>query len=108
MLSGTAGTISGSVEDKNGDLFPYATVTLIPQDQQERPVKALPDDNGSFRFAHLAPGKYTLFAWEEIDDGLWPDPEFRRRYADRATSITVGPSETQDARLRVITVDEME
>jgi hypothetical protein len=53
------------------------------------------------------PGPATLFAWEEVDDGLWPDPEFRKKYESRATEITVGPSQTQNAQLRVIGAEEM-
>jgi hypothetical protein len=55
----------------------------------------------------VRPGKYKLFAWEEVDDDLWQDPEFRKDYESRATEITVGPGEPQNAQLRVIAVDSM-
>jgi hypothetical protein len=51
-------------------------------------------------------GKYKLFAWEEADDDLWPDPDFRKKYESRATEITVGPSETQNVQLRQIAAEE--
>lgn len=50
----------------------------------------------------LAP---DLFAWEEVDDDLWQDPEFLMKYETRATIVSVGPSDTQTARLTVITAD---
>ena len=107
VLSNTAGTIAGLVADDDGKPFPYSTVTLIPPDGVSRPVKQSVDDDGKFKFTNLRPGKYKLFAWEEVDDGLWPDPAFRKKYEGRATEITVGPSETQNAQLRVIAAEEM-
>jgi 5-hydroxyisourate hydrolase-like protein (transthyretin family) len=107
VLSNTAGTITGSVSDDDGKPFPYSTVTLIPPDGTSRPVKQSVDDDGKFKLANLRPGKYNLFAWEEVDDGLWPDPEFRKKYESRATEITVSPGETQNAQLRVIAAEEM-
>ncbi len=107
VLSNTAGTIAGLVADEDGKPFPYSTVTLIPPEGMSRPVKQSVDEDGKFQFTNLRPGKYKLFAWEEVDDGLWPDPEFRKKYESRATEITVGPSETQNAQLRVIAAEEM-
>jgi hypothetical protein len=107
VLSNTAGTITGSAADDDGKLFPNSIVTLIPPDAKSRPVKQVADDDGNFKFTNLRPGKYKLFAWEEVDDGLWPDPEFRKAYEKRATEITVGPKETQSAQLRVIAAQEI-
>lgn len=108
VLSHTAGTITGSVSDDDGKPFPNSSVTLIPPDGMSPPVRQSVDDNGKFKFTAVRPGRYKLFAWEEVDDGLWPDPEFRQKYENRATEITVGPSETQTAQLRVIAAEEMQ
>jgi len=107
ILSNTAGTISGSASDADGKLFPNSTVTLIPPDAKSRPMKQVVDDDGKFQFTNLRPGKYKLFAWEEVDEGLWQDPDFRKKYENHATEITVGPSETHNAKVRVIAAEEM-
>ncbi|MGD0000881.1 MAG: carboxypeptidase-like regulatory domain-containing protein [Bryobacteraceae bacterium] len=107
VLSHTAGTITGSVSDEDGKPFPNSSVTLIPTDGMSPPVRQSVDDDGNFKFTGVRPGKYKLFAWEEVDDGLWPDPEFRQKYENRATEINVGPNETQTAHLRVIAAEEM-
>jgi hypothetical protein len=52
------------------------------------------DDEGNFHFTGPRPGKYSLFAWEEVDDD-WQGPEFRKKYEDHATEVTVGPRESQ-------------
>jgi hypothetical protein len=107
VLSNTAGTIAGSVSDADGKPFPISSVTLIPSDGTSRPVKQSVDDNANFKITGVRPGKYKLFAWEEVDEDLWRDPEFSKKYESRATEITVGPSETQNAQLHVITAEEM-
>jgi hypothetical protein len=38
------------------------------------------DDSGRFQFRGIAPGDYSLFAWEDIENRLWQDPEFIRRH----------------------------
>ena len=107
VLSNTAGKITGSVSDDEGKPFPISSVTLIPADGRSRPVKQSVDDDGNFKLTGLRPGKYKLLAWEEVDEDLWQDPEFRKNYESRATGITVGPSETQNTQLRVIAVEAM-
>ena len=107
VLSNTAGKIAGSVLDADGKPFPGSSVTLIPPDGKSRPMRQPVDDDGNFQFTGVRPGKYKLFAWEEVDDDLWQDPEFRKKYENRATEITVDPSETQNTQLRVIVAEEM-
>jgi hypothetical protein len=107
VLSNTAGQIVGSVADADGKPFPSSSVTLVPLDGRSWPAKQAPDDAGNFQFTNLRPGKYNLFAWEEVDDDLWQDPEFRKQYESRVTEITVGPGETQHVQLRMIAAEEM-
>jgi hypothetical protein len=57
---------------------------------------------GEFSVRRPAPGKYHLFAWEEVNDDLWQDPDFRKKYENLSTELSVGPSETEDAQLRLI------
>jgi hypothetical protein len=56
---------------------------LIPEDSRSRPERRV------------------------VDDDLWQDPEFRKKYESWATEITVGPSETQTTQLRLIAAEEM-
>ncbi len=95
ILSNTAGKIAGSVLDADGKQVLDSSVTLIPTDEKSRPVRQSVADDGNFQFTNVRPGKYKLLAWEEVDDDLWQDPEFRKNYESLATEITVGPSETQ-------------
>jgi hypothetical protein len=107
ILSNTAAKIGGMVADADGNPVPISIVTLIRADGKSRPVKQSADDKGNFQFAGRPPGKYNLFAWEEVDDDLWQDPEFRKRYEGRSTEVTVGPGETQTVQLRIIPAEAM-
>ncbi len=107
VLAGTAGQITGSVSGADGKPSQRAVVTLIPEGAQSWPAKKVADDAGSFHFLNLRPGKYTLWAWEEVDEVQWRDPEHRKKYEGRATEITIGASERRNVPLRVIAEDEM-
>jgi hypothetical protein len=41
--------------------------------------RAAADESGRFHLQGIAPGDYVLFAWEDIEVGLWRDSEFIRR-----------------------------
>ena len=107
VLAATAGRIAGMVVDEDGKPFPIASVTLIPADGKTRPTKLRPSDDGNFQFASLRPGAYQLFAWEDVDDALWQDPEFRKPFEKRAVEVTVESSETKTVEVRVIASDQI-
>lgn len=107
VLSSTAGTVTGAVSDGQGKPFPYSTVTLVPEDAKSQPDSYNVDNNGNFKFTGLRAGAYKLFAWEEVDDGLWQDPEFRKKYGAHAAEITIGPSENKNLQLQVIAAEEI-
>ncbi len=107
VLGKNAGEIAGSVSDAGGQPLAGSIVTLIPSDEKSRPEKQQVDDDGHFRFTALRPGKYKLLAWEDVDDDLWQDPEFRRRYEGRAEEISIDPGGKQKVQLRAIGMEEM-
>ncbi len=102
ILGNTAAKITGAVTDADSKPVPGSIVILISADGKSRPAKQQADDSGNFQFANLRPGSYKLFAWEDVDDDLWPDPEFRAKYDSRAADVTVGPREMPAVQLRVI------
>jgi hypothetical protein len=107
VLSNKAGSITGSVSSNDGKPILNPRVTLIPMDSNSRPAEQFTDDNGKFRFAPLRPAKYVLVAWEQVEDGDWQDPEFRKKFGSHAKEITIGPRETQDVQLAAVSAEEM-
>jgi len=54
-------SISGVVKDPHGAIVPGATVTLVSRDNTTS-LRAVSDQSGHYRFAHLSPGLYLLSA----------------------------------------------
>jgi hypothetical protein len=59
-----------------------ATVVLVP-DIFLRKRSSLyktrrTDAFGKFRFDAISPGEYKVFAWEQIENGSWTDPDVLR------------------------------
>ena len=50
---------------------------------------ATTDASGRFSLDHVAPGDYKVFAWIEVNDGDWQDPDFMRAVEERGTPIRV-------------------
>jgi protocatechuate 3,4-dioxygenase beta subunit len=95
VLGRKGATVAGSVTGGGGP-----TVTLIPEDGRWWPVKTPTDDAGGFRFTGVRPGKYTVFAWEEVDEDLWRDPEYRKRFT--GVEVEVKEGEAQHVEVKAI------
>ena len=107
VFSTKAGAISGSVVSEDGKPIPDARATLLPADGNSGFAAQSTDDTGKFKFTSLRPGKYKLLAWEEVEDGLWQDPEFCKKFGTHAKDVTIGPNETQDVQLSIVALEEM-
>jgi hypothetical protein len=83
VLSAKGGVLDGVVVDKNRDAVGRVTVALIPDaaHRQRRDLyKTVPSDaSGRFHFDAVAPGDYLMFAWQDVEDDAWHDPNFVRR-----------------------------
>jgi Carboxypeptidase regulatory-like domain len=107
LASGTA-TISGTVQDVNGDLVPGATVVLKAGSSEDR-REVVSDDNAAFKFDSIAPGiPYEVSVhikgfsdWTSPSIVLQPSQFFLEdihlRMEGESTSITVYGSTEQIA-----------
>jgi hypothetical protein len=107
VISATAGSVTGTVTDKNGMPVASAIVVLIPKDgSASRTHENNTDENGSFTMKGLKPGDYRLFAWEDIEDGAYNDPEFLKQWSSRAADVKLDPSGQQTVQIKVISAEE--
>lgn len=65
----TTGQIQGVVTDKAGKPLENVTVTLVGPTTSGRPTTS--DEHGEFRFFHLNPGTYTVWADEHGPRVAW-------------------------------------
>jgi hypothetical protein len=92
----------------NSDPVPVSGVwvTLIPEDSKHDQKRlfnsARSQVNGKFEFRGVAPGNYTLFSWDNIEEHEWDDPEFLKPFKSKGVSVRVAEGETKTADLTVI------
>jgi hypothetical protein len=58
--------------------------------------------NGKFEFRGVAPGNYSLFSWDNVEEHEWDDPEFLKPFRSKAFSVRVAEGDSKTADLAVI------
>lgn len=96
VLSDEGGSLEGQLEDRDGK--PAAGWVMI-MEAGRSPRNARSDSSGRFRFPSLAPGSYTVFAWDDFNQVEFANPEWMRRYAV-GTKLTVEAG--QASRLKLV------
>ena len=93
IVSRGGGTIEGTVLDAQRNPLAAVRVILIPDlpRRQNAMLYKYVDSNtkGVFNLNSVAPGRYKLFAWEEVPPGAEQDPDFIRDYDLLGTSVNV-------------------
>lgn len=81
-----------------------ATVVLLPDVRRRYDLykTTTTDPAGRFRLDRIAAGDYTLFAFEDVSEGAWEDPDFIRQHEARGTSIRIVDGSNQIVRLTTI------
>jgi hypothetical protein len=101
VLSANGGSIEGSVENGAG-----AKVTLIPSDPQAPRSLAkmvVAGADGHFAFPVVAPGRYKLYAWEDVDENAaLYDAAFRKPFDNQAQTVDVDEKQKATAQLHLI------
>ena len=55
----------------------------------------------------LAPGKYRVFAWEEIEQGAFLDPEYMHPFESLGTQISVDDNDKKTVTMQEISKDKV-
>jgi len=95
------GTITGVDKAfKNGDV----TLLLVPSDgPARRPSNAvLMPDTSEFRLSELRPGSYSLFAFDDISDLEYANPDALEPYLSHAAHIDVAADQEVTATVELI------
>jgi hypothetical protein len=92
VLAGNGGQVSGRLV---GEDQPHqATVVLVPAASDLRQLPQLyrvtsSQTNGAFTFKGVRPGRYKLFAFEDVEPFAWLDPDFLKPVESLGEPISV-------------------
>lgn len=109
VVSTSGGHIEGRVTS-DGKPAGAATVVLVPdasrRDQTRLYSNTPSDPQGAFSLGSIPPGDYSLFAWRQIEDGIYFDPDFLRQYENQGKTIHVDPGAKLHVDLELITGED--
>jgi hypothetical protein len=97
--------VEGIVRDNRLSSAPGAQVVLIPKRSRYREdlfKTAIADQDGRFALTNVAPGDYTLYAWEAIEPSRWFDSDFVNADEQYGQSIQLNESSKQTVTLTLI------
>jgi protocatechuate 3,4-dioxygenase beta subunit len=115
VVSAKGGTIEGVVVEKEKDVdndhpVANATVVAVPEEKfrklPDRFGTGTTDQHGRFTIRGVAPGSYTLYAWQDLDEGVYRDLDFLRSQERNGTAVKVEEGSHQQIELKLSPVGE--
>ena len=115
LVSYKGGTVEGMVVEKEKDVdndhpVANATVVAVPEEKYrklpDRFGTGATDQHGRFTIRGLAPGTYTLYAWQDLEEGVWRDPDFLKSQEANGTAVKVEEGSHQQVELKLSPVGE--
>ena len=92
VVSSAGARVDGSVTDENDLPVAGVTVALVPDEGRRKLFRlyknSATDQYGKFILRGIAPGKYKLFAWKDVENDAWQDPDFLKPFEDQGKEIT--------------------
>jgi hypothetical protein len=106
VISTNTGIADGSVQDDRQQPAVNVAVVFVPENPRRKRLDLYrttsTDASGRFHVEGLPPGDYRVFAWEDVENGAWQDPDFLRAFEDRGKPVRIGEGSTANMELRVI------
>ncbi|MCU1328013.1 MAG: hypothetical protein JWN34_3383 [Bryobacterales bacterium] len=100
VVSPNGGTIKGTAKDSAGQPLGDRPLFLIPEPNGgtrrfdlEKSTRVRP--TGEFQVMGIAPGKYRLYVWDNIEPGAQFDPDFLKLHENEGQLVTVEENSSQ-------------
>lgn len=111
-ISPAAARVEGVVLDAKQQPVQGASVVLAP-DLAVPPARgdlfrsATTDQNGQYRLESLPPGKYRLFAFEDLEEGAYQDVDFLKQHETKAEKLDLAERDSATRQLAVIAAEAL-
>jgi hypothetical protein len=115
VVSGRSGMVEGVVVEKEKDVdndhpVANAVVVAVPEEKYrklpDRFGVGSSDQQGHFTVRGLTPGSYVLYAWQELEDGIWRDADFLKSQQANGTAVKVEEGSDQKIEVKLSPVTE--
>jgi len=104
--SNNGGAVEGVVTDQKGAPVANAVIVAVPEPRWRMRLnhyrKTVSDQSGRFSLRGIAPGDYTLLAWENIDGEAYYNPEFLKAYESHGSALHAAEGEHKTVQLEAI------
>jgi hypothetical protein len=113
VLRNDSATLTGTVHVPDGSTSPV-TVVAFPEGASKAqprlgtyvPAQNNRSDPASFTLSPLAPGDYTVFAFDRMDDVEYSNPDVLQNYAAKGVHVVLSPNQQAKVTLELIRTDE--
>jgi hypothetical protein len=108
-LSANGAQVDGNVSDAKDQPATIATVVLVPdqRDFHSQYETARLDQNGHLTIKGIKPGKYKLFAWDEVEWGQYEDPDFLKPFEERGEAVELHEGDKSSKDLKLIVTEDV-
>ena len=93
LYSSDSGALDGIVSKADGSPAAGALVVLVPdppyREEFPRYFKAPTDQYGAFSLSGVPPGGYNAFAWQQMEEDSFEDPDFLRLFENQAQPLSI-------------------
>jgi hypothetical protein len=110
-LGGDGAQLEGTVKDSDDAPASGVTVLLVPAGAALRKSgrlykTATTTHDGKYVLKGIPAGGYLLFAWDQVDPGIWFEPDFLPRYEAQAVSVSLEANGRTTTGLKLLTTVE--
>lgn len=104
----SVGSVSGTVRDARGVPSAFASVVLVPTPERRSNPSAFKtattDQDGGFAIQAVLPGDYKVFAWEDLEPGIYQNAQFLKEVETRGERVKVERGAASAVSARIISM----
>jgi len=100
------GRVEGIVRNARDEAVGDSRVVIVPAQNHRGNLKlfktAISDQNGKVSLRGVAPGEYSIFAWEDVESGAWESAEYLKEFENRSVRVSVLAGTSTNVNIRLI------